>query len=204
MKLYISGGRHCYPKTEDRVQDVIAEFDDLDVVFLESRQAPTSKLTRLINWVLAPLLFSAIVGWKIVKGSCAALLGSDKEIADELADHYGTPLIRVDKSVHVIVTEQRYLWAVSNWGLLAIPGILTYEQPGLLLISIPLAAYFSMILMATFVAGSMNERNIEILHLIDSISAEEGYERGCIITGADHESGLSKFASIFDRVRIAE
>lgn len=204
MQLHISAGRHCKPNPEKRVQDVLSRFDELDVVFMENREPPASKRTRLVNWVLAPLLLSAIVGWAIFKGSCAALLGSDKEIAERLAAHYETPVIRVDKSVHEIVSEPRQLRAVSNWGLLAPPVLLTYINLGLVEISILFAGYFSIVLMASFVAGSMNDGNIEILHQIETISSRESYERGCIITGGDHESGLSKFASFSDHVHIAD
>lgn len=204
MKLYISGGRHCYPKTGERVKDVTSRYDDLDVVFIEYRETPASRKVRLGNWVLAPLLFAAVVGWAIFKRGCAALLGSDKEIADKLAAHYDAPMIRVDKSVHNIVREQRQLWASANWGLLAIPGLLIYVQPALIGFSILLAGYFSVILMATFVAGSMNDRNIEILRQIDLISAEKGYELGCIVTGGDHEKGLSTLVSLIDGVQIDE
>lgn len=204
MELYISSGVHLFSRNDDRIDKIEGELKQIDAVFVETRQGDPGFVIRLLNWIVSPLILLFLHSWITLIDIVGLFVSSDLDAAEKLCEDHNASLYEVDKPMHKIISRDRYIWGVANWGLISFPVILVYANPApkVILVSIMLIILSTMSVSMAFLAGTMPERNLHMLREIDEISEELDAKGGCLITGGSHESGLRDYSNIFDGITV--
>lgn len=192
LRLYVSAGLHVSDPS-DRLHDVEAAVDTVEVVFVESVASdPPGWGITFRNAIAAPLLLVAIYTWITALRIWTRVTGfGDGVLADQLVDRHGAEKRFVDEHFNRIIDETRTLWLCGHYllviiSILALPAIFSYSSPTLLLPT--LFAALSGAMFSFYVAGTFSTRDSLIAEDVRAYDGDASV--GCLIVGSRHGPGV--------------
>ena len=208
VKLHIAPGFHT-SRVKPRLEAIEDEVTDLDQLFVESQNdEKISGWLKLKLIFLLPLFLAFIEGYLLllkgfqlvmVKIPIASKSFGDRSLAKKLCQKHGVEPNQVDKNRFDILNEKLKIWLGAE--LLFTIALIPYLAFYLVSDFHPAYQYALFIGVSfgivgfslAFLAGTVGERNHEIIHQIRN-ELNDDSEEILLITGGHHADGLEDIA----------
>lgn len=191
MRLYVSGGSHINWDSDEDLEKFTQVLDGRpEVIFTETRSEPDDNKEQWLNRLTAPLVLISIVVYSIILAILRVPFNSDKELVDTLTSTLDVDNISVDRPLRPLISEGRWAWAIANW-ISIIITIFLYWAAGLAVALLYLLIFISVIFFS-FIAGTASPRNYAIAMNTMKAAKQNGYERGVLKVGSEHEEEVKQ------------
>lgn len=192
MKLYISGNRHIQFGTKEEETRILDSTDSsIDVIFEEGRDEDVSDREKTLNLLSAPLTFVSLICYSLVLAFLQWIFTSDNAMQNRLENKTDAEVVKVDFSVHRLVTSARQLWATLNY-ISLIPlllFLLADSSSSLLTTSL---AYACIVCVLGFIAGTVKARDLAMVLKMNQIAETTDYQTGLLVVGENHQESLKR------------
>lgn len=190
MKLYISGNKHVSLSNGDERERLREELDnEIDVVFAEGREETASDWEMLYNMAAAPVVFGSLIGYFLLLKIARKFIDSDAEMRSEVRDEFDVEVVKVDRSLHEMISASRKLWAVFS--LASILPLLLVIIAGGGFYPLFFFGAITLALNATaFIAGTASSRNMGMVMNVSREAQQDDYDAAVLFVGGGHKSEM--------------
>lgn len=211
--LYISGGFHI-TDPDRRIKEIEDAVGDVDTVFAEAPRSdsPGWKVTFL-NLISTPLIvlpmwlyFGLLTGW----GKVTQL--DDEGIVQHLIEEHGAREVHIDRNVHRLLNEGRWIWVVSHLSIVMVTAV--FAVPILTAIADSLFSYVVLLittalflgigLLGMFLAGTFHGRNLQMVRDMENYVHSNNVSSACLVVGGHHEPGIKAALEDSDSIEVVE